>query len=242
MIRKKIAELTDDDSGIRWRSHEPARIETFSDAVFAFSLTLVIVSLEVPKSFDQLYETMKGTVSFAICFMILFMIWNQQNLFFRRYGLRDPFTMFLNACLLFMVLIYAYPLKFLFFLIFSNHMYMANGQAHPMIYDSQQPTLMMIYGVGFSIIYFLFFLMYWHAGRNAKALGLNKRELYMTYTCLGDNFIMLLIGLIAIATAYILPPAIAGNSGMVYISIPLALTIWYSYRGRGERKLRHTNA
>ncbi|WP_139112974.1 TMEM175 family protein [Mucilaginibacter sp. PPCGB 2223] len=34
---------------IKWRSHEPSRLETFSDAVFAFALTLIIVSVEVPK-------------------------------------------------------------------------------------------------------------------------------------------------------------------------------------------------
>ena len=36
---------------IEWRSHEPSRLETFSDAVFAFAVTPIIVSLEVPKPF-----------------------------------------------------------------------------------------------------------------------------------------------------------------------------------------------
>lgn len=242
MIRKKAANLTDDQSGIRWRSHEPARIETFSDAVFAFSLTLVIVSLEVPKSFNELYETMKGTISFAVCFVILFMIWNQQNLFFRRYGMKDTFTTFLNACLLFMVLIYAYPLKFLFFLIFSSHTYVVNGQEHPMITSDQEPTLMFIYGAGFTIIYFLFFLMYRHAAKNAKALELSPKELFITITNKWANLFMLSIGLIAIAIAYLLPPHMAGVSGFTYIVIPMVITLWYSYRGRKERKLHDTTA
>lgn len=107
MIRKKAAQLTDDETGIHWRSREPSRLETFSDAVFAFAVTLIIVSLEVPKSFDDLAETMKGTLSFAICFAVLFNIWNTQNLFFRRYGLSDAWTVTLNGALLFVVLIYA---------------------------------------------------------------------------------------------------------------------------------------
>src|ERR1700759_2913297 len=85
---------------IKWPSHEPSRIETFSDAAFAFALTLIIVSIEVPKSFDDLIETMKGTLSFAVCFAILFNIWNNQNIFFRRYGLTDNYTITLNAVLL----------------------------------------------------------------------------------------------------------------------------------------------
>ena len=46
------------------------RVEAFSDAVFAFAVTLVIVSLEVPKTFDELFETMKGFLSFGCCFGI----------------------------------------------------------------------------------------------------------------------------------------------------------------------------
>jgi hypothetical protein len=58
---------------IKWRSHEPSRIETFSDAVFAFALTLVIISFEVPKSFDE-YDghTMRGPLAllFALRYIL----------------------------------------------------------------------------------------------------------------------------------------------------------------------------
>lgn len=44
----------------RWRGGEVSRIEGFSDAVFAFSVTLLVVSLEVPKTFNDLMMTMLG--------------------------------------------------------------------------------------------------------------------------------------------------------------------------------------
>src|SRR4051794_24633370 len=101
-------------NGFRMRGREVTRIESFSDAVFGFAVTLLVVSLEVPKTFDQLIETMRGFLAFAACFAILAMIWNHHYKFCRRYGLDDPFVRFLTMVLLFIVLLYVYPLKFLF--------------------------------------------------------------------------------------------------------------------------------
>lgn len=96
------------------------RIEAFSDAVFAFAITLLIVSLEVPKSFHELMECMKFFLPFTACFVILFTIWYGQNLFFRRFGLHDRATVILNAALMLVVLFFVYPLKFLFGAMFSG--------------------------------------------------------------------------------------------------------------------------
>src|SRR5476649_2806781 len=176
-MRKRAANVFKSKT-IEWRSHEPSRLETFSDAVFAFAVTLIIVSLEVPKSFTELYETMKGTLSFAACFAILFNIWNSQNLFFRRFGLNDRLTVILNGMLLFVVLVYAYPLKFLFGLLFFDNTYTMHGQNYLMITDRQTPVLLTIYGAGYTAIYLLFFFMYANAKKQADKINLNARELF----------------------------------------------------------------
>jgi hypothetical protein len=63
---------------------------------------------------------MKGFVSFGVCFAPLFLIWDNQNIFFKRFGLVDAYTTAINGILLFVVLTYTYPLKFLFTLVFSG--------------------------------------------------------------------------------------------------------------------------
>ncbi|MDR3694732.1 TMEM175 family protein [Mucilaginibacter sp.] len=235
-MRKKAASLFKGKQIIEWRSHEPSRLETFSDAVFAFAVTLIIVSLEVPKSFTELFETMKGTLSFAACFGALFQIWNQQNIFFRRYGLHNSATNTLNGALLFVVLLYVYPLKFLFSLLFDNNSFVESGHAHEMISTAQMPTLMLIYGSGFTAINLLFCLMYLTAKKHAKELKLKPVEMFETQTVIYVNLTLTLIGVTAMLLAWLLPVEYSGMSGFTYMLIGLAYWIWYSYRGKMARK------
>ena len=104
------------------RRHEVSRLEAFSDAAFAFALTLLVVSLDVPKSYAELMRTMRGFPSFACCFALLVWVWHEHNLFFRRYGLQDSWTVFVNSMLLFVTLFYVYPLKFMFDSMFAQFM------------------------------------------------------------------------------------------------------------------------
>ena len=57
---------------------------------------------------------MRGFPAFALCFLFLTLIWNGHYRFCRRYGLDDGPTRFLTCVMLFLVLFYVYPLKFLF--------------------------------------------------------------------------------------------------------------------------------
>src|SRR5688572_2471703 len=120
MFRKKAASRKERKDPIKWRGKEVSRIEAFSDAIFGFAITLLIVALEVPENYKALMESMGLFVPFAICFAILFVIWHSQNIFFRRYGLQDANTLILNAVLLFMCLFFVYPLKFLFSMFFTS--------------------------------------------------------------------------------------------------------------------------
>src|SRR3954469_22213099 len=141
------------DHGFRWRGHEISRIEGLSDAVFAFAITLLVVSLEVPKTFVQLHDMMRGFFAFGICFALLLMIWHAQYIYFRRYALDDKPSFMLNAALLFVVAFYIYPLKFLF-TVFTNaltgyHEVDAAGKAIVPLQGQDWRPLMEIYSAGF---------------------------------------------------------------------------------------------
>ncbi|MCG3158148.1 MAG: hypothetical protein DKINENOH_04789 [bacterium] len=168
----------------RWRGGEVSRIEGFTDAVFAFAITLLVVSLEVPASFDELMETMKGFAAFGVTFTALVAIWYAHYLFFRRYGLQDGFTFVLNAALLFVILFYVYPLKFLFTLLI-NYGLLARVlgiefRGEITIKGEQWEALMIIYGLGFLAVFLVFVLLHGHAYRKRHELALTPVEILTT--------------------------------------------------------------
>jgi len=218
------------------RNFEIQRIETFSDGVFAFAVTLLIVSLEVPKSFEELLTTMRGFFAFGISFLLLVLIWNEQHRFFRNYGLDDIWTITLNGTLLFIVLFYVYPLKFLFTLLFSDQIYGANRSPFT-IKQSQIPMLMMIYALGFIAIYTLFFLMYLHASRKSAKLGLSPIEKFDCRSGMYRILIMVIAGFGSFMTALLLNNEKAGLAGYIYFLIGPAIGIYFTRRNRIRRKL-----
>ena len=180
----------------RYRSHEVSRLEAFSDVIFGFALSLIVISLEVPKTYDALMETMRGVVPFAFCFLIFIGLWFAHHEFFKRYALFDKTTIFLNIVLLFVILFYVYPLKFMFVLM-SEGMF-----GHPVAMpEAQAKTLFLVYGAGFAAVNWLLAAMYWHAGKE-ESLELNAVERNDTRESVYDYFFTGSFGIFSILLAY----------------------------------------
>lgn len=150
------------------------RLEGFSDAVFAFAVTLLVVSLEVPKSADELFAAMHGFVAFGICFMFLVLIWIEHSRFFQRFPLNDGTTVALNMVLLFVVLLYVYPLKFLFSAL-TNAWLWGRGTDSIKSLDEFR-ALMVIYGLGFLALNLVLMGMRFNARRLARQRGISARD------------------------------------------------------------------
>jgi uncharacterized membrane protein len=215
----------------RMRGTLPSRLDAFSDVVFGFALTLLVVSLEVPKSFDELMLAMRGFVPFAVCFALLLLIWYSHYRFFRRYGLHDPLTIILNSILLFVTLFYVYPVKFLFSLLIHG------ASVGIAIRLQDVPKLMIIYGLGYSAVYLLFALLYLHAWRMRHQLELTPTELLDTKSMLYESFALMSIGLFSALFASISKPQHAGLSGFIYMLIGPVITVFRSVHSGKRRKL-----
>jgi len=202
--------------GFRLRGVELARIDAFSDVVFGFALTLLVVSLEVPKTYAELHDSLRGFFPFAICFTFLMMVWYAHYKFFRRFGTHDFGTIVINAVLLFVVLFYVYPTKFLFTLfVFS----LAGIPQHVFTDIHQMTSLMILFCLGFAGVYFLLGALYWNAWRQREALALTPVERFLAKSYIVEALGVAVIGLIACAITLTLPPRYAGTAGSAFVLI-----------------------
>ena len=190
MIRKHFSGIkTSEKDKIKWRSHEPHRIEAFSDGVFAFAVSLLIISLEVPHSSHELFELMKGFIPFSVCFGAIFFIWFVQYKFFRQYGMHDALTIALNGVLLFLVLFYVYPLKFM------ASAAAFHGKGYVIANDDFVP-LIALYNAGFTCIFTIFTLLYYNAYLKRAELQLTPIETFETKTHIYTYLCISCVGLI----------------------------------------------
>lgn len=215
---------------INWRGLEVLRIEAFSDAVFAFAITLLVVSLEVPKTFEELHHNMRGFIPFAISFLMFFQIWAGQNLFFRRYGMHDELTLGLNAVLLFVVLFFVYPMKFLWSALFLSKEFTIHGM-------EQVQELYYIYSGGFAAIYFIFTLLYIHAYRCREHLQLSQSERFETVTYIYRHAGTVLVGLISVTCAATGTSLGLTMAGMSYILLAPVIGFIHASRAKKHKLL-----
>jgi hypothetical protein len=231
---------TVDAKGFRLRGREVSRLEALSDAVFGFAITLLVVSLEVPRTAAALFQAMSGFVAFAACFALLFFIWHNQNRFFRRYGLDDTWTTVLNGMLLFVIVFFVYPLKFVFTLVIEM---MRGGRPWLQTHDGVQvlttgqwPGLMMIYGGGYMAVFLLFALMHLNALRLGDELELSQMERYDTLDNVRESLLNVGIG-----AASVLLSLFGGELGPLWgglaywlVGPVLLLHGWFSGRRRKQ--------
>jgi hypothetical protein len=170
----------------QWRSREVSRLEGLSDTVFGFAITLLIVSLEVPRTSGELLATMRGFIAFALTFAVLYSLWHRQFIFFRRYGLEDTRVVILNGALLLFVLFFVFPFKFLANALVNRALglgktvVLTDGRVVPAIQQADWPALFGVYGLGFAAIFAVFAALFHHAYSKREMLGLNPLEVHDT--------------------------------------------------------------
>lgn len=199
------------------REGDITRVEAFSDAMIAFAATLLVVSLETPRTYDELIRNLYGFFPFGLSFAALFLIWLVHTSLFRRYPLNDTTSIMINGALLFTVLFYVYPLKFLaasFASIFAPE----RSAVSIGTLDHLQ-NLFILYAIGWMIVFSLFAILYRRAWLMREHLSLSPVEAYDAITWSRHYVGFVLAGLLSLVIAWLGIGVRWGLPGIAYGSI-----------------------
>ncbi len=209
----------------RMRGLEMSRIETFTDAAFAFALTLLVVSFEVPESYADLKRALMGAPAFAASFAILMFFWWGHHRFSRRFGLEDAPTIAISCLLVFIVLIYVYPLKFVFGAFATWLGWLVGGGSlagKPMTAEDLN-GLFVIYGLGFFAMSMVIAWLNWHALRVREDLELNTIEIFDTHAEIRQWIVYGSAGLLSVVLAVVIGQTPPGLPGFAYMLLPIVM-------------------
>lgn len=245
-----------DGAGFRLRGLETTRIETFTDAAFAFALTLLVLfGNDLPRTLEDIRGSLRMIPSFVMSGALLMTFWWGHHVWSRRYGLDDGATTVLSCLLVFTVLVYVYPLRFMtevFVTWMGQALSLPIGRSTYQVTPEQIPGIFVIYGAGFIAMCLALMLLNLHAWRRREVLALDEGERRATLAGVQSWAIMASTGVLSVLLALMLPlePWSIGIPGWTY-ALPAVLMPLHSRMTnrrttpvdpvRGAMEPEHTN-
>ncbi|MBX3477459.1 MAG: DUF1211 domain-containing protein [Brevundimonas sp.] len=208
-----------------FRPVETERLDAFVDASFAFAVTLLIIAGAEPlDDFSDLLRALGRIPAFAAGFALVVMFWLGHRGYGRLAPVRDGWSALLSLAIVFMVLIYVFPLRLL---TEAGMAYFTGGRlpGRELIGSLDQLRgVYTIYGIGFAALSWLYFLLYRHMLKRGELLGLaedDRDEAEENRTVWG---VITISGLVSAGLAWALPLGqVPWAPGFSYWLIPVGL-------------------
>ena len=160
------------------RGDKVTRLEAFVDAAFAFAVTLLVISGDqIPTSISMLLDALKQVPSYAASFALIMQFWLNHADWSRRFGIEDTYSDRLSLILVFVLLIFVYPLKMVFASLFSalSQNYFST---HFVISSwAEVPLLFQTFAIGFGAMALIMFLLFSRAAKLGKTLEFTDAEI-----------------------------------------------------------------
>lgn len=226
------------DGGLILRGHSMTRIETFVDAAFAFTLTLLVISIdEIPRSPVQLVETARDIPAFLFSALLMGQLWLVHVGWSRIFGLQDRITVVLSLAIVMLVLIFVYPLKLM---LQSGIFYFSEGLIGANIFvdaeewtETDVPNMFVFMAAGVLSLALIIIALYLNGLRFREQLRLNAYEVNLGWkriTLAGVVGVTAIVcGFAAsLAVAEVLPWAGLGYLSL-FVTMPLASRVFRRY-------------
>lgn len=210
----------------RDRGAETTRLETFVDAAFAFALTLLVISFDaVPTSYTALIDALKSIPAFLFGFLVLMMFWMAHRNWSKRYGLDTTTSVIVSLMLIFIILVYVYPLRAMATAAISET---TNGwlpREFEVRSEAEALGLFRIYAIGFLLCNLCLVILNWHAWQLRDALDLSPEEVFITRVeilawCLIGSF-----GLLSLLLSFLVTGSWIALCGWVYAGIAIVMPL-----------------
>lgn len=225
----------------RVRGREVTRLEAFVDAAFAFAVTLLVISVDaIPRDAGALIAALKGVPAFAASFALLAMLWWTHANWSRQYGLQDGRSVWLSLLLVFLVLVYVYPLRLMFasFFAWISGGWLSSGFG----IDSGEDVAILFgaYALAWTTLGLVTLALYRHSWRRRDDLRLDPEERIVLRGQIAAQAMIPLTGVLAILVIVLAlaigKPALAAMSGFAYALMSLSGLAMTRAQARARQK------
>lgn len=181
-LSKEFLDSCRRDNGKILRGENMTRIETFVDAAFAFSFTMLVISIDViPQNPQQLLELSRDIPAFLFSASIIGAIWLAHSNWSRAFGLQDKLTVTLSLGLVMLVLIFVYPIKLM---VQATVLFMSQGALGVNIFDTggwdngEVTSLFVYFGLGLIALSLIIISFYMNTLRYRDEIRLRNYEIF----------------------------------------------------------------
>jgi uncharacterized membrane protein len=179
---------------------------------------LVISFDEIPANAAEMLAAIKRIPGFAASFATLMMFWLQHRRWSRRYGLENIKTLLFSLILIFVMLVYVYPLRMIFEGMFSQ----LTGGYLPTAFElnaySDLRLMFIFYSSGFLALSLLIAQLYRAAADSSVQLALSDSEFRRTRIDMRVWEVATGFGVVSILLAIFLPDPWVAGAGYVYVA------------------------
>lgn len=198
---------------------ETARIEAFSDGVFAIAITLLILDIKVPRALEgsarllpTLINQWPAYLAFITSFATIGIMWINHHHLFTLIKRSDQLLLVLNGLLLLGVTFVPFPTALL-----AEYIQSRDGQLAAMVYSGS-----------FFVIAIVFNLLWWHAASEDRLLD-QQADPQAVRTITRRYAVGPLLYGVAFVLALVSVPASVGMN--------LLLAVFFAIPGRSQRSL-----
>ena len=210
------------------------RIEVFSDAAFAFAVTMLVISLStIPKNYQELILAMKGIPSFAASFAVMMVVWVAHRRWSQRFGLDDGISNMLTLALVFIVLIFVYPLKLIMDLTFYAFSRSWFPSEFAVASTTEVAGLVAFYSMGLCLVASILLGLYSRAESKADEICLSELEGLIVRKEQQTWLVLAIAGLISTIVALVFMNSLGYLAGITFGLVPAAF--FFVTRNTGKK-------